>query len=162
MYRILKCGKSTTLPGNMLHLLILVPTLVHLIADSIRIIHHKKFVKHVNSSWLTFGVGVICGIIIVLTDTNVWWATIAAMLCAHFALFSISLNIVRIIYGSLPRKFLSITYLNSPSDGEQNWWDKLLEPIPPHGRLLMWLIIGMTAIAFEFYVDCVLHGINCP
>lgn len=140
-----------------------VPILVHLTMDSIKILIDKKFVDHNLSAWATATVAIPCTIAIHLLTGKHWVSPPLAMLCLHFALFSILLNIIRIFAGSLPRKWSSVTYLNSPSDGEQNWWDMVLYPLNWLERLVLWFIIGLVGYTIAFKWECIIHGYEaCP
>lgn len=147
----------------MVTFILFIPTLVHLVMDSIQIVIKKKFVNHLGSGFVTAVVGVPCGTIYYFAEGSHWFQPFLAMLCFHFALFSLLLNIVRMIAKSLPRRWESLFYLNSPSDGEQNWWDKQLYGYPWYGLLLFWFIIGLVGYCIVFMWECILHGqSSCP
>ncbi len=136
-------------------ILLFIPYLVHLVMDSIQIIWKKKFVKHFRSSYITAIAGVICTVAIyIFGEYSHWTQPPLAMLCFHFALFTISLNIVRMIKKNLPRQFGYLFYLNDPSDGEQNWWDKLMYRIPPPALLFIWVLVYKVGIEIAFHWDC--------
>jgi hypothetical protein len=142
-----------------MHYLVFLPTLVHLVMDSLRILVRKKFVNHLRSGWVTAGVGILCALVLYFTGTSPIWVSVVSMLCIHFGLFSLLLNIVRIIAGSLPRKVASLWYLNDPKDGEQNWWDEKLSqiPMPAWARLGMWAWFAATGIVLEFQLYLVAY-----
>lgn len=138
-----------------------VPILVHLLLDSIQILVKKKFVKHLRSGWYTAGAGVACTLIMLMNGAHYWWSIPIAMLALHFALFSTALNIIRIIFRSLPFKFISLWYLNDPADGEVNWWDAKLALIPWYARPVLYLIVYMAGIAVLNGIDCILDSRFC-
>jgi hypothetical protein len=138
--------------------LLFLPSIVHLVIDSIKMLLKHKAINHLQSGIITTIVGVPSYVIFTLTKAEHWTQPIIAMLCFHFAFFSISLNIVRMVLRNLPHKFSSIYYL-----GTGALTDRILSPVPPHGRLFLWALIALVGFVVTYMWQCIIYGdLKCP